>query len=175
MNFIAKSDGIDLYQHSKYVEEAALEILKQSVDDFKYNKYKNIISIASLLHDIGKCTKSFQKYLLTSKSTKFKYLHNQIGWAFLSKHLIIDDIELILDAVYWHHGVMNNDITNDDILESLNNDDINNMSTGWNKYTRFCNNIPVRSSDSNFNMKMNCASTFWKLRICPNWRSTVLQ
>ena len=60
-------------------------------------------------------------------------------------------------------------------LKHFTNDDINNMSTEWNKYTRFCNNIPVRPSDSNFNIKMNCASTFWKLRICPNWRSTVLQ
>ena len=49
-------------------------------------------------------------------------------------------------------------------LKHFINDDINNMSTEWNKYTRFCNNIPVRPGDSNFNVKINCASTFWKLK-----------
>lgn len=137
MKLISKSDGTELLIHSKKTSEAANIILNKSTDDV--DEYSENIRVASLLHDIGKCTSSFQKYLKTQISTKKKtYTHNQIGWAFLSKHLKINkqDKDIILDAIYWHHGERvvgkkqkkKNVISNDsDIYDKLTATDINRM------------------------------------------------
>jgi CRISPR-associated helicase Cas3/CRISPR-associated endonuclease Cas3-HD len=138
MGFLAKSDNTDLLTHSKKVSEAAQEILIHSIKNNKFQNEVDIVNNASLLHDIGKCTTSFQLYLKSGKETpKFKknsFSHNQIGWAFLSKHLNISDNKkrnIILDSVYWHHGVKNYDRVTDSIIYDdiihINNTDINNM------------------------------------------------
>lgn len=130
MNFLAKSDKTDLYQHSNLVKFASLNILKSNSSEETYKRYENILSMSAMLHDIGKCTVGFQEYLNDGTSSSFLYYHNQVGAAFLSKHLTnLSEVDKknVLNVVYWHHGILRN-ASFDDIYDSLSQKDIDNMS-----------------------------------------------
>lgn len=122
---LAKDDGTTLITHSKYVRDVSLILLKEILYEEQYNNYKKIVEISSLLHDIGKLTKNFQNILENKDNEnkeKFKYTHNQIGWAFVSKYLNVGkrDKKLIEYSIYWHHGIFNkNDNLNGDILDEI--------------------------------------------------------
>ena len=113
---LGKSDGTTLKNHSELVSKVAVmiyDITASHIDD----KLRESIRIAGLLHDIGKCTDFFQKKLKSLDSElliesgqpkKYPFRHNEVGYAFLFNHLKSDKIydkKIILDAVYWHHGV----------------------------------------------------------------------
>lgn len=110
----AKSDGEPLIDHLNKVENFSLAIYSNTFvnDEFEYEHLnaKKIISITSKLHDIGKATKGFQRFLTgRKKKTGFKFSHGEIAWSFLMKHLdfglTFDEIEIISNNVYWHHGI----------------------------------------------------------------------
>lgn len=74
---------------SIFASEIANKIL---IDD---NNIKEIVRISSLLHDIGKICEDFQKLLKNiKKESKSKYRHNEVGWAFLSKYLNLNNKEI---------------------------------------------------------------------------------
>lgn len=84
----------------------------KKIDD---NKLRTSVFYTGLFHDIGKATKQFQDILTNSideteyidndnKKSKYEYLHNEIGWSFLSNK-IQDDF--ILNNVYYSHGIYN--------------------------------------------------------------------
>jgi CRISPR-associated endonuclease/helicase Cas3 len=115
-NLLGKSDGTTLKNHSELVSKVSVMIYDTTasyIDD----KIRESIRIAGLLHDIGKCTTFFQSKLHDSvlesviennQPNKYPFRHNEIGYAFLYNHLYSHrsfDKKLILDAVYWHHGV----------------------------------------------------------------------
>jgi CRISPR-associated endonuclease/helicase Cas3 len=120
-------NGISLIDHSRYVSTKSLEILKSLGFDSVYKKHEDIVKISSLLHDIGKCTELFQKMLNNKKGeNKNKYLHNEIGWAFVTHYLKHKDVKKIASNIYWHHGI-NNEMCVDDsikILDSITVEDI---------------------------------------------------
>jgi CRISPR-associated endonuclease Cas3-HD len=131
MEVIAKSDGTCLKKHSEMVFIATSQLFKDSLkeDSELYSQYIDIIRITSLLHDIGKISKQFQSFLKGKRDDNLKYLHNQLGASFLEKHLNVDsdNKDLIIDSIYWHHGVLNNNVTTDDIYNILDEEDIENM------------------------------------------------
>lgn len=108
----AKSTGISLVSHSIQVSEVAVKIAKTLG---LQNELIETIRISALLHDIGKACKSFQNMLDNHDNEgkgKNKFRHNEIGWAFLKKNLIKNNklgyrLDLVLDSVYWHHGITN--------------------------------------------------------------------
>lgn len=111
------SKEITLIQHSTMVSKISVAILSKIIRNPEPILIK-IVEIAGLLHDIGKSEKEFQAFLthkVTEENKKNKkFSHNEVGWAFLSKHLDIGDKiglmraeQYILDAVYWHHGLIN--------------------------------------------------------------------
>jgi CRISPR-associated endonuclease Cas3-HD len=114
-----------LIVHSKKVCEYSIELSKRYDLD---RKYLGIIEISSLLHDIGKCTKDFQRFLNEQESER-KFTHNEIGWAFVSKHLKVrEGLDLILDSIYWHHGFpyfkkYGEKITNSDVYGTIDDSD----------------------------------------------------
>ena len=123
--FLAKSNGVELYQHSELVSNIAVDIAKQTMLKLD-NDIIEGIRLGGLLHDIGKCTESFQKKLkgknVDEENIEFKlpYRHNDVGWAFLSRYLNLPQniLNTILDTVYWHHGISNKmgDYTDTDII-----------------------------------------------------------
>ena len=91
-----------------------------------------IIKKVGLIHDIAKAIKRFQKMLeTTSNKTGIKFLHNEIGWAFIKTYLKVSDgeLELISNSIYWHHGIINkmSDSYSDTILAELTEEDIQTM------------------------------------------------
>lgn len=117
----AKSNGITLKDHSELVSRIAVKIAKKTLLEPNETLIEGI-RLSGLLHDIGKCTSQFQKKLsglssndenLNSKlenlEAKLPYRHNEVGWAFLSRylHLSKEVLSVVLDSVYWHHGISN--------------------------------------------------------------------
>lgn len=131
-NILAKSNGITIYNHSKEVNIVSEKILNEVLIS-ENQIVKDVLKISSLLHDIGKSTFQFQNFSLKGKQSKNKFRHNEIGWAFLYRYLNVerDKLDLILDAVYWHHGISNemNVHNHFDILESITDSDIETMKT----------------------------------------------
>gem|GEM_PF-1086505 len=121
----AKSTGELLIDHSKRVAEVATLLFENQ--DWNENdlnekeRIKEFIRQSSLLHDIGKDVKSFQDALKSNRSKKGIHFHHEIGWAFLSLHTYLD--EVVLDAVYWHHGINNKmgSYSNLDVLSNKKN------------------------------------------------------
>jgi CRISPR-associated endonuclease/helicase Cas3 len=132
---LAKSNGLDIKTHSEIVSKVSLELSKRILKESNLERFEDIIKYSSLLHDIGKLTIKFQKFLNNEiKKPGLKFRHNEIGWAFLSKYLSEDflnevDREIILNIVYWHHGISNkiNKHTDVEILNSLEEESIENM------------------------------------------------
>lgn len=134
-DFLAKTNPhIDLTTHSKWVSEIAEYLIDISYSGGKRTKreLKEIIKTASLLHDLGKINTNFQKKIKGEKHDDNKFRHNEIAWAFLTKHLSHKHNNLILNLVYWHHGISNpmNKHYRSDILKTLKNNedkDVKNM------------------------------------------------
>lgn len=133
---IAKSNGLGITQHSNIVKEYALKLFNKTItDETNKERFINVIKYSSLLHDIGKLTVNFQKFLKGKrKKPGYKFRHNEIGWAFLSKYLSEDFLttknrEMVLNIVHWHHGISNkpNKHTDVEILSTLDEISINNM------------------------------------------------
>ena len=132
-NFIAKSNGLTLKTHSLIVNECANKLcdslnLTPNIRD----NYTQVVELSSKLHDIGKCTKNFQRFLNGElQKPNLKFRHNEYGWALLSKYLS-DEIpykRLILNIVYWHHGISNQlcKHTDSEILETIDEESKENM------------------------------------------------
>lgn len=122
---IINKDGIGLLEHSKLVSIFAEQIAIQT----QPNNDKSLtdsIKIAALLMNIGKCCKVFQKDIKnpSKKGLKVKYLYNEVGWAFITKH-ISSKSNLILDAVYWSNGIKSKTLGdyNNNILDSVDAED----------------------------------------------------
>jgi CRISPR-associated endonuclease Cas3-HD len=129
---LAKSSGITLHDHSISVGINACKVLEKIYSDDIVKDKMEIVRISGLMHDIGKNTDVFQKKLkkhLTEEKNKF--LHNEIGWAFLFEYLNVSNnvLDTIIDAVYWHHGIINKmgKHYSDDILKSISIKDIDYM------------------------------------------------
>lgn len=132
IKLLAKSNGLQLNNHSQIVSETASLLLKKISSKEIVNRYNNVVLFSSFLHDIGKLTTNFQKFLNNKvKKPNLKFRHNEIGWAFLSKYLKSDftDKSMILNIVYWHHGISNQieKHTDTEILNLLDEESINNM------------------------------------------------
>ena len=129
---LAKSNGLTLKEHSKIVNITSQKILNYicSYDDLE--RFTEIVKYSSLLHDIGKLTTQFQNLLKgLTKNTKSTHRHNEVGWAFLSKYLDDDfpNKEIILNIVYWHHGISNEPTKHTDtkIVETIDEESIKSM------------------------------------------------
>lgn len=132
-DFIAKSDGTLLINHSKYVNLFAMKIAKKVLKNTGVSDglFKTL-HIASLLHDIGKLTSTFQEILRGKEGkTNNKFRHNEVGWAFLMTYLNVDAStrKYVADLAYWHHGISNEMGKNTvgEILEDIDEADIENM------------------------------------------------
>jgi CRISPR-associated endonuclease Cas3-HD len=130
----AKSENdILLIDHSRNVNETSKLLIRKLPKLTNDLEWLEIIRISSLLHDIGKSTSVFQNLLKKNReyTSKNKFRHNEIGWAFCYRYLNVSNniLEPILYQIYWHHGISNNlnKHTIDQILETITEDDIETM------------------------------------------------
>lgn len=107
---LAKSDGTLLINHSVDTAELAVFLFRNNF--VENDDLEESIRLASLLHDIGKATKSFQTILNGEESEEsFKYLHNEISWYICRKYLSTKTSEIlniVCNAVFFHHGLYTN-------------------------------------------------------------------
>lgn len=83
----AKSNGLTLKEHSLIVSECSNKICDSlNVLPTVKDKYAQVIELSAKLHDIGKCSENFQRFLNGElQKPNLKFRHNEYGWAFLSK------------------------------------------------------------------------------------------
>jgi len=115
--FFAKSNKLLLKEHSFKTAEIAKELLKHNPE------LADIAYVAGLLHDIGKAESQYQRYILDVMNGKLGDdnfngpYHNEVGWAYLAvKGFFYKDketTEIILNVIYWHHGVWRDTVKNE--------------------------------------------------------------
>lgn len=160
-----KNGGTTLIEHSTNTANIASYLC-----DFLNTKetIKNITIITALLHDIGKCVKPFQDYILSldkevedvegivaEESTIINYPHNIIGYAFLSMidldfvdmHDIDNDKDFISNSIIFHHLIDGKYKEKTlEVIDSLSKDDMNTMYD-------FIENV-VKIADSKFSINL---------------------
>lgn len=135
MEYLGKSNGTTLREHSIEVSKLSEFLLKESgITD---EKLINITKVSALLHDIGKTASFFQKNIGNQEDLKKYPRHNEIGFALL-KVLIDYDYgfyndrkwsELIQYITLYHHTPFN---INSYLNEYFNNNQLNEISDYFN-------------------------------------------
>lgn len=135
MEYLGKSNGTTLREHSIEVSKLSEFLLKESgITD---EKLINITKVSALLHDIGKTAFFFQKNIGNQEDLKKYPRHNEIGFALL-KVLIDYDYgfyndrkwsELIQYITLYHHTPFN---INSYLNEYFNNNQLNEISDYFN-------------------------------------------
>lgn len=154
----SKSDinSPNLIDHSILTARISI-ILYDLSNKINDNELRTSVFYTGLFHDIGKATKQFQDVLTNSideteyidndnNKSKYKYLHNEIGWSFLSNK-IQDDF--ILNNVYYSHGIYNlKEYDNSDI--KLKNIDRNTIQDLFNYLIKYNNSYNIDINDGEF-------------------------
>ena len=132
MEYIAKTNPrIDLVEHLNRVADTAYMMADKVSDD---NDIKIASYITGLLHDLGKCSSAFQKYLEEKSKdpkTKFKAYdqHNVLSYYFIDKlvkelNINNEDYKKYIEQVILYHHPLEN--SNDTVIKNLKEDDVNN-------------------------------------------------
>ncbi len=133
-SILAKSDCTTLYNHTVEVLNL-VDILCYGIDD---ESFITRCRTAAVLHDIGKCTASFQDMVKDNLDHQDGIKHNVVSWAFAMGCLPHNRfLSQITDAVLYHHGVpVDNDHPTKvcDILDSLNPKELGIMSEFYNLF-----------------------------------------
>jgi superfamily II DNA or RNA helicase len=151
----SKSDinSPNLIDHSILTARISI-ILYDLSNKINDNELRTSVFYTGLFHDIGKATKQFQDVLTNSideteyidndnNKSKYKYLHNEIGWSFLSNK-IQDDF--ILNNVYYSHGIYNlKEYYNSDI--KLKNIDRNTIQNLFNYLIKYNNSYNIKLNE----------------------------
>jgi CRISPR-associated endonuclease Cas3-HD len=137
---LSKSTGLSFELHSKSVARIAEFLAKKILNDDYLNDNLNKIIIAALIHDIGKCNKDFQEFLIKKfnlvvdeDETPIYLFHQELSWAVAMCILDKNKYESALNAIYWHHAkpffdkTKNNNDHISNILDKITDDDIINI------------------------------------------------
>lgn len=140
---LSKSNGLSFETHSKSVARIAEFLAKKILSTEYLNEHLKKIILSALIHDIGKCNKNFQDFLIKKYNliidddeNPIYLFHQELSWAIAMCILNKSEYESALNAIYWHHAKPkyeesknNNDyisnilnkITDDDIINIYNN------------------------------------------------------
>jgi len=119
INKILAKTNTSLIDHTKMVLNMGMEIGSKYFSNYP-DSFKERLALALILHDIGKCSTSFQTYikkcsidsegLENGEKTKW-YYHNTLSWAFAVccfKGLRKSKYSSITSSVLYHHIVRDN-------------------------------------------------------------------
>lgn len=137
---LSKSTGLSLELHSKSVARISEFLAKKILNNDYLKDHLQKIIIAALIHDIGKCNKDFQEFLIKKinlivdeDDNPIYLLHQELSWAIAICILNKINYESALNAIYWHHAKpiydksknKNDNVAN--ILNKISEDDIINI------------------------------------------------
>ena len=106
--FLAKSNGVTMYQHSKDVCDYSLMLLdKLGIND---ETIIELTKICALSHDIGKLVPYYQNYYYNDQSFKGLPRHNEIGYYILNiltqnETFTKEEREIVTHSALFHHSV----------------------------------------------------------------------
>lgn len=130
---LSDNNGLTLLDNSRLLSAFAVEIANLTLSHHD-EAIIDGIRFSSLLLDIGKCCNSFQKTINNkNKNEKFKFSYNEIGWAFLTKHLHDKGSDFILDCIYWNNGISTNknkqmgSYNNNNVMDTIDESDKSRM------------------------------------------------
>ncbi len=130
---ISDNNRLALVDNSRLRSLFAVEIAKLTLS-YQDESIIDAVRFSALLLDIGKCCTTFQKAIGNpDKKEHSKYLYNEVGWAFLTKHLHDKGSELILDCIYWNNGIQTNKnkqvggYNNNNVMDSVDDSDKSKM------------------------------------------------
>ena len=141
MQYLAKqSPNVTLSDHTKMVINLSIAVAKDRIKNPDESILKKI-AIAAALHDLGKCSKTFQSRLNTldeegletdeqegKKKVATIDFHNAVSWAFAYSCIGNMDSEKryrsLRSAILYHHTLKGDtDATSEDIIERMMDDD----------------------------------------------------
>lgn len=142
MEFLAKSNGITLMEHSIQVVKQVEEIL--SHEGITDETIINLVKIAAAIHDCGKTSHYFQNYLTIGGNDNFPR-HNEIGFGLIE--FIVDKeygmykndkhkTDLIRYVTLYHHKPFNEEKWLNDLFSD--NNEINKISKYYNNIFKKC-------------------------------------
>jgi CRISPR-associated endonuclease/helicase Cas3 len=103
-NFLAKSNGIKLHEHTEHVVTAASNLIERlPLSKEERQVWQKIIRDCAVLHDLGKIHPDFQKNLLNNK-TLVSIRHEVVSLWIISTFLNLSDEYLFAIATH-HKGV----------------------------------------------------------------------
>lgn len=156
---VAKTDGTTLGSHSKSVINFADALCRRISSN---ESLIRLCRTAAALHDIGKCSASFQTILKKSKSKDESseidedsgIRHNVFSWAFASRYLDKNtETDWVANAILFHHTVpaTSKTLYDFDILRKYSSD-IETMYEFYQELYHECGNLlKLRESDNESN------------------------
>lgn len=158
-NLLAKSEingGTTLIGHSKAVTNFTAFLFDRIINSkaefsdayYTIKDLRDELIACAAMHDIGKCSKSFQEFIKSKRNTNKTYddglekndkliTHNVIGWAYLNNYT--DFGEEVKSAVLHHHVVLDYmaDLTAKQII-GKNKDSLNVMNEFFDEMAAYC-------------------------------------
>lgn len=158
-NLLAKSEingGATLIDHSKAVTNFADFLFNEIIDSkakfsdasHPIEELRNELIACAAMHDIGKCSKSFQEFIKSKRNANKTYddglekndkliTHNVIGWAYLNNYTNFG--KEVKSAVLHHHVVLDYmaDLTAKQII-GKNKDSLNAMDEFFDEMAAYC-------------------------------------
>lgn len=158
-NLLAKSEingGTTLIDHSKAVTNFTAFLFDRIINSkaefsdayYTIKDLRDELIACAAMHDIGKCSKSFQEFIKSKRNANKTYddglekndkliTHNVIGWAYLDNYT--DFGEEVKSAVLHHHVVLDymTDLTAKQII-GKNKDSLNVMNEFFDEMAAYC-------------------------------------
>lgn len=158
-NLLAKSEingGTTLIDHSKAVTNFTAFLFDRIINSkaefsdayYTIKDLRDELIACAAMHDIGKCSKSFQDFIKSKRNANKTYddglekkdnliTHNVIGWAYLNNYT--DFSEEVKSAVLHHHVVLDYmaDLTAKQII-GKNKDSLNVMNEFFDEMAAYC-------------------------------------
>ena len=159
-NLLAKSEingGTTLIDHSKAVTNFTAFLFDRIINskaefsdaNHSIKELRNELIACAAMHDIGKCSKSFQEFIKSKRNSNKVYddglekndkliTHNVIGWAYLNNYT--DFSKEVKSAVLYHHVVLDYmaDLTAKQIIGKCKDDSLNVMDEFFDEMAAYC-------------------------------------